>query len=259
MSNRGVIYACSHDTWLGETIRSALSVKKVMPDLERRLYITENLLSDYKQILESAFTKVIPLQHTIFRHRPRLDACIENTLDRAIFIDSDTLILQPLDDLFQVLDDFDIALCLAPQLHHSNAIDGDLHSHLPLVSMALAEFNAGLIVANNTAKFRTFIRSWMQLFKICLDQKYAMDQVALRVALAKSELRIATLPNNYNFRVNVPQSVAGMVKILHGHGELEEIAKFINQQESIRLYAPPAHLIHGMKPRKNEAWRGLPG
>jgi hypothetical protein len=76
-----------------------------------------------------------------------------------------------------------------------------------------------------------------------------MDQVALRVALAKSDLRIATLPNNYNFRANINQSVAGTVKILHCHGELQEIAQIVNQQNSIRIYQPGRELVHGLKPR----------
>jgi lipopolysaccharide biosynthesis glycosyltransferase len=171
------------------------------------------------------------------------------TLDRAIFIDGDTLILEPVEELFQLLDDFDVALCVAPQLHHPKAIESNLHSFLPPVSMALAEFNAGLIVARNTEKFRAFMKSWIQLFRLCLAQQYGMDQVALRVALAKSDLRIATLPNNYNFRANINQSVAGTVKILHCHGELQEIAQIVNQQNSIRIYQPGRELVHGLKPR----------
>lgn len=249
MKKRGVVYACTHDAWLEETIRSASSVQKVMPDLERELYIPENLLPAHQAILENTFTKVIPLQRVSFRHRPRFDACLMTTLDQAIFIDGDTLILEPVYELFQVLDDFDVALGLDPHLHHPKALDQNLHSYLPTVSMAVAEFNAGLIVANNTEKFRQFIKFWMELFNICLTRQYGMDQVSLRVALAKSDLRIATLPNNYNFKANVVQSAAKMVKILHCHGDLEEIAKVVNQVKTIRGYQPGAH-VHGLKPLK---------
>jgi hypothetical protein len=252
MKSQGFVYACSHDAWLEETIRSALSVKKVMPDMERELYITESIFPANKSVLDGTFTKVVSLRETNFTHRPRFDSIFMTTLDQAIFIDGDTLIIEPCYELFQVLDDFDIALCLAPQLHHPRAIESNLHSFLPFVSMAVAEFNAGLIVAKKTEKLRTFVESWMRLFKTCLTEQYAMDQVSLRVALSKSDLRIATLPNNYNFRANINQSVAGVVKILHCHGELEEIAKIINQQISIRLYIPPAQLIHGMKPLKKK-------
>jgi hypothetical protein len=255
MKTKGFVYACSHDDWLEEALRSALSVKKVMPDVERELYITENLIPANKTILESAFTKVVPLQRVSFPHRPRFDACLMTTLDRPVFIDGDTFVLEPVYELFEVLDDFDIALCIDPQLHHPKAIDSNLHSFLPSVSMAVPEFNAGLIVANNTEKFRNFIKSWMQLFKICLTRQYAMDQVALRVALAKSDLRIATLPNNYNFKANIIQAAAKLVKILHCHGDLEEISKGINQRRTIRSYEP-CTLVHGLKPLK--AMRSTP-
>jgi len=249
MKTTGFVYACSHDGWLEEAIRSALSVKNVMPDVERELYLTENLVPTNKTILESAFTKLVPLQRVSFPHRPRFDACLMTNLDRPIFIDGDTFVMEPVYELFQTLDDFDIALCIDPQLHHPKAIDSNLHSFLPSVSMAIPEFNAGLIVANNTEKFRALIKSWMQLFKFCLTRQYAMDQVALRVALAKSDLRIATLPNNYNFKANVIQAAAKLVKILHCHGDLEGISKVINQQRTIRGYEP-GPLVHGLKPLK---------
>ena len=255
MKTKGFVYACSHDDWLEEALRSALSVKKVMPDVERELYITENLIPANKTILESAFTNVVPLQRVSFPHRPRFDAFLMTTVDRPVFIDGDTFVLEPVYELFEVLDDFDIALCIDPQLHHPKAIDSNLHSFLPSVSMAVPEFNAGLIVANNTEKFRNFIKSWMQLFKICLTRQYAMDQVALRVALAKSDLRIATLPNNYNFKANIIQAAAKLVKILHCHGDLEEISKGINQRRTIRSYEP-CTLVHGLKPLK--AMRSTP-
>ena len=237
MKSQGFVYACSQDTWLEEAIRSALSVKKVMPDIERELYITENIFPVNRKILESAFTKVVSLQEINFPHRPRFESFLMTTLDHAVFIDGDTLILEPCYELFQVLDDFEIALCLAPQLHHSKAIKSNLHSFLPFVSMAVSEFNGGLIVAKNTEKFRNFVKIWMQLFRICLSREYGMDQASLRIALAKSDLRIATLPNNYNFRANLAQSVAGAVKILHCHGELEEIGA----QDGAGLPAPTQH------------------
>jgi hypothetical protein len=256
MKKRGFVYAVSHDAWLQETVRSGLSAREAMPDLERELYITENLFAPNRGVLEDAFTKVFPIRSS-FRHRPRFDSCLMTTLDQPIFIDGDTLVLEPVYEVFEVLDDFDVALCLDPQLHHPIAVGMNLHSSLPFVSMAVPEFNSGLIVANNTDKFRSFIKLWMELFQICMDKHYTMDQVALRVALVKSGLRVATLPNNYNFRANIVQSAAKVVKILHCHGELEEIAKIINQRTTIRGYQP-GNFIHGSKldkARREEAER----
>src|SRR6185295_20003975 len=67
MKNRGIVYACSHEAWLEETSRSALSAKGVMPHLERELYIAENIIPADRTILESAFTRIVPLQWLDFR------------------------------------------------------------------------------------------------------------------------------------------------------------------------------------------------
>ncbi len=93
------------------------------------------------------------------------------------------------------------------------------------------------------------VGEWMRLFAICMAEKFDMDQPALRSALATSRLRIANLPNNYNFRANMTQVVNRRVKILHAHGELEKIAGYINRMEVERTYVPNKEQIHGFYPK----------
>ena len=76
-----------------------------------------------------------------------------------------------------------------------------------------------------------------------------MDQAALRSALVHSRLRVATVPNNYNFRALLAQTVTGRVKILHAHGELQRISRTINASTGIRLYTPRPEDIYGFRPK----------
>lgn len=78
---------------------------------------------------------------------------------------------------------------------------------------------------------------------------HGMDQAALRSAVVHSDLRIATLPNNDYLRANVHQVITGDVTNLHAHGELTEIAAYINAGAPIRVYTPRREHLHGFRPK----------
>ena len=247
---RGVVYACSHPQWLGEAIVSAQSVRHHMPDLRRQLFITTDLLKAAGGGVHDHFTDVIPLEKLVHDHRPRFEATLQTDLDQAVILDGDTLIVEPAYELFELLDRFDIGVAQAPQYLSPRAVAMDLYAHLPKVSLAQPEWNAGVIVARPDERFRAMIREWSRLFGISRALGFEMDQAAFRSAMVMSDLRIATLPNNYNFRAHVSQGVAGTVKILHAHGDLKAIARTINANLQMRAYGPRSDLIHGFGPKR---------
>jgi hypothetical protein len=93
------------------------------------------------------------------------------------------------------------------------------------------------------------VETWSGLFEKAQKAGFRMDQASFRSAAIKSGLRIATLPNNYNFRANIENNLAQAVKILHAHGELEKIAGYINAKTSMRVYIPKQEEIYGFSPR----------
>lgn len=249
MVKRGVVYALSHPAWLDETLMSAASVRRHMPDLARQLYATRDLIDQVRSADADHFTELIPLDALAFPTRPRFESMLETDLNQAVFLDGDTYFVDQTYELFEVLELFDVAVAPAPQFFHRPSLEAGIHDRLPRVSEALPEWNGGVIVANVTAAYRDMVREWMRLFAICRAEKFQMDQPALRCALATSRLRIASLPANYNFRANMPQVVNRRVKILHAHGDLELIAGYINRSEAIRRYAPKKQEIHGFYPK----------
>jgi hypothetical protein len=244
---KGVVYACSNLNFIGETIRSALSFAKYMPDIERHCFISPQLVDHCRDDFCSAFTKIISLERVEISHRPRFESMLLAELDRTIFLDGDTLLLAPVYELFEILDLFDIGATIAPPLFQPHAVENDVYGFLPKVSMAIPEWNAGLLVARNTTQFREFVKTWIDLFSRCIQRDYHFDQAALRSAIATSKLRVATLANVYNFRANIEQIVGGTVRILHAHGHLPEIAESINATPTLRHYVPDKMLIHGYR------------
>jgi hypothetical protein len=245
---RGIVYACSHPDWIAETIRSAHSFARHMPDIERQFFAPADLLEKCRQDLGEAFTKVIALDRLAYAHRPRFESMRRAELDRMILIDGDTLLLSPAYELFDALDQFDIAAAIAPQLFHPDAARIGLYDMLPKVSMAIPEWNTGLLVVKDSERFRAFVPLWESLFDQCIRRGFQMDQPSFRSAIATSGLRIATLANIYNFRANVEQVVRGKVRILHAHGDLPAIARTINATPALRHYQPDKSLIHGYRP-----------
>jgi hypothetical protein len=251
---RGVVYACSHRDWIAETIRSSLSFARHMPDLERHLFIPSVLLKECREALTGSgpvepFTRIVALKQIAYPHRPRFESMLRFDLDQVIFIDGDTLLLAPAPELFEVLEHFDVALTIAPHLFHPKGEAAGIYDVLPRVSMALPEWNGGLLVARKSPRFRAFVIAWDALFLASIKAGYLLDQASLRSALATSDLRVATLASTYNFRANVEQMARGKIKILHAHGDLPAIARTINATIRNRHYQPDKILIHGFTPR----------
>lgn len=249
MTDRGVVYACSHKRWLAETLASARSCAAQMPDLRRQLFVTETLYAETKSPIDAAFAEVFVLPAPAHAHRPRFEATLQTDLGEALFIDGDTYFISPVYELFDILADFDIAVALAPQYFSPQAVTLKVYDLLPAVSTALPEWNTGVIVARVDDAFRAMVTSWSELFEKAQAVGFRMDQASFRSAVIKSGLRIATLPNNYNFRANIGNNLARDVKILHAHGELEKIAGYINAKTSMRVYVPKQEEIYGFSPR----------
>jgi hypothetical protein len=246
-TGRGIVYACSDARWLPETVRSAESCRHFMPDLQRELYLTRALASEINR-LTGLFSKVV-LVDAAYPTRPRFEAALQTELTEAILIDGDTLFLAPVPELFDVLKHFDVGLVAAPQYLSPMGERIGVYDRLPPVPASISEWNGGLIVARMDDTFREMVSIWHRLFLDCTIAGYLMDQAALRSALVNSRLRVATLPNNYNFRANVGQDVAGVVKILHAHGELIRIARYVNNSTAMRVYIPKPEDIHGFAPK----------
>jgi hypothetical protein len=249
MTDRGVVYACSHKRWLAETLVSARSCAAQMPDLRRQLFVTEPLYAEAKTHIDKIFPELFVLPAAVHAHRPRFEATLKTDLAEAIFIDGDTFFVSPVYELFDILADFDIAAALAPQYFSPKAIGLKVYDLLPAVSAALPEWNTGVIVARVDDGFRAMVETWSELFQKAQKVGFFMDQASFRSAVIKSGLRIATLPNNYNFRANIENNLAQAVKILHAHGDLEKIAGYINEKTSMRVYIPKPEEIHGYSPR----------
>ena len=118
----------------------------------------------------------------------RIMNLIKTPYEYTIYLDSDTFATRPvLDDIFNLLKTFDIAMC------HTAAISEAYGREIP---STFPEYNCGLI-AYRKSKCQDLLKNWLELYSA---QMSGHDQGTFRQALFHSGLRIATMPQQYNWK-----------------------------------------------------------
>ena len=112
---------------------------------------------------------------------------------QTLYLDSDTWVCAPLDDVFQLLDRFDVALAHAHQRNQRRTLQS-WRIELP---EAFPQMNGGVIAFRRNARVAAFLDDWSRSYH---DADFRKDQVTLRELLWRSELAIATLPPEFNLR-----------------------------------------------------------
>ena len=112
---------------------------------------------------------------------------------KTLFLDADTYVLCDLNDVFQLLDKFDIALGHAmirekPIKHKKVNID---------VPKSFPQFNSGVFLYKKNEKTLAALEKWKKWFH---ETQIPRDQFTLREIIWESDLRVATLPPEYNVR-----------------------------------------------------------
>jgi hypothetical protein len=72
MVHRAIAYACSHANWLPETIRSATSCARWMPEIPRWIHVKEELASTC--VASGVFTNIEIIESFVLGHRPRFSS-----------------------------------------------------------------------------------------------------------------------------------------------------------------------------------------
>lgn len=182
MSGRGFVYAATGAGYVDLAVASARSLRAQTPDAEIDLFTDVECGAD-------VFTRVVRLEDPW--RRSKIDAMIRSRFERTVFLDCDTYVLLPLDDVFDLLDRFDLALAHDPwRAHPENSIFWNVA--LPNV---FPQFNSGVIAFTDRPAVRDLFRRWRQ---VVLEEDHKRDQRSLRELLWASDLRLATLPPEYN-------------------------------------------------------------
>lgn len=201
--NKCLIYANSHHEnmrYINESERSCASFKKYIQDADAVLYCdVENYRPvNFDRVIQAEFT-VPELLKTRMHKRGQMlvkhQAMLETQYQLNLVLGSDTYALSArVNSIFDLLDNFDIAVAHAPY----RIVSMPDSKEIP-VPESFPEFNCDLIAYRKNDKVLQFIKHWQAYYR---EDKFGHphDQGTFRYLLYNSDLRIATLAPEYNYR-----------------------------------------------------------
>lgn len=205
-AKRGIVYIATGERFIQEASLSAESVKSVMPE-------TPITLMTDTEVEYDIFDDVVHIEGPRYDFGDQVSHLEQTPYDRTIFLDSDIYLDNPIDDLFDVLDEFDLAAAHNQRNYSSKRVDMDAIEAIP---ECFPEYNSGVVAFETSPRVMEFFDQWQEVYNTVRSRGQKHNQAAFRLALYRSDLRIATLPLEYNCVFRRPGCVNGPVKVFHG-------------------------------------------
>jgi hypothetical protein len=186
---QGVVYIASGDRYVEEAVYSAHSLRAHSPQLPIVLF------SD-RDVADSPFdeVRIVPTRH----HRPKVDYLSESPFERTLYLDSDTRVVRPLDEMFALLDRFDMAMAHCFARRRQQYVEKI--PEYAAIPYSFPEMNSGVILYAMSAGSKNLFAAWREVYYRYQSVTQGWDQPSLRVALWQTQLALATLPVEYNVR-----------------------------------------------------------
>jgi len=205
---QGVVYIATGAASVGAARASAASVRRTNPKLPVALFTNAESLEDPS--LRGAFDGIASVANP--HRRSKVDCLSATPFERTLYLDADIRVYADLSEVFALLERFDIALAHA---HSRNRERNTAPWRIELPG-AFPQLNGGVIAYRASSSVLELLGGWRDAFH---SAGFHKDQVTLRELLWLSDLRIATLPPEYNVRYLKylwvwPKSEASL-KILH--------------------------------------------
>ncbi len=200
MDPRGILYFAIGDEYLMRAQRAVARVRDVWPGMACAIWT------------ECSPGPVM---------RSRMEAWRRTSFERTLALDADVWLSEPVPEVFDILDRFDLAAAHAPW-----------RERYPVAAPeSFPEHNCGVVAFRKGEALLAFVDDWERRFlghygDRAETEGFHNDQPAFREALYHSGLRIATLPAEYNWRG--VGYVWGTVKVLHTRRDPVVVAAEIN-------------------------------
>ena len=240
----GLLYIAVGPAYVAEATAAARTARAAMPGLPIHLvadrHPDEDVFDDIR-ILDA------PAPGFLEKVRQLADLPFERTL----FLDTDTRVIAKLDELFDLLDRYDVAAARAPWRRSPIKGRPDAVVNIPGVPAAFSELNTGVLLLGRNAATEDLLARWLAIYQKILALPKGgtfTDQPWFCQAAYESDARFYVLPPEYNCRFVYPTFVADTVKILHGRGEgpriVENLAASINSVRNPRVFVPRKRKVY---------------
>lgn len=192
----GVLYVATGTSLTNEAAISAKSVKE-----HENLPVT---LATDEPSGKDVFDHEIIIPDPEYSFIDKIKGMMKSPYERTLFLDTDIYAADGFSNLFEILERFDLVA----------AINHDRTSfELENIPKSFPEYNTG-VIAYKTSKVMDFMEKWFQYCKK-ESSNHPHDQASFRSVLFNSEVRVATIPPEYNCMVRYPGHVYDEVKLFH--------------------------------------------
>lgn len=231
----GIIYIAFSPTYVAEVLHSAKTLKAVC-DLPVTLFTDIEVDSPYVDTV----VRIKP-----GHKRAKVDFISESPYERTLYLDSDTEIQRDISDVFQILDKFDVAAV------HDHCRKNHRWSGIPeyeSIPYAFPEYNGGVMLYRNNQNVHDFFDLWRSHFYKNIALTNGQDQASLRIALWEADLRLHTLPFEFNVRSQFMRN--RMAKRAREPGQEGLLAPRILHWHRLNTHRGLARLLSKYRPMK---------
>lgn len=213
----GVLYIATNEKFVQQAFRSAETLKRVS-DVHCTL-ITD---AEYEHdLIDNIVVEENPADRPDNAYKAY--NIHKSPYDRTIYLDADTYMRTDISGLFDILDDFELAVTHAPVRN-----TGRINS----IPEWFPEYNCGVMVYD-TAETEEFFQHWRDNYE---ELEFVQDQPSFRKTLFESDdISFFTLLREYNVRF-WPGYVDEQVKILHTQWDNEAISEAFGETSGPRAY-----------------------
>lgn len=223
---QGFIYCATGKEYVKEANISIRSLKQ-----KNNIDIT--VFTDKKSVsyLDKTNIKIVFIDEPKYSFYDKIYAIMNTPYDRTLFLDTDTYILSNLDNLFILLDRFDLAASHAPGRTDRNDFND--------IPKAFSQFNTGVVLYKKKI-IEILCKKWKENY----NNKHPHDQYSFRKAVYNlNTINCYVLTPEYNFRMLFHSFLNNDVKIIHDHDFINlsnkqkiKIIEYLNRSKKMRLW-----------------------
>lgn len=182
--SRGVLFITTSAHFTAAAAAAAHSVRRHNPDIAIGIFTDQ-------EITDPVFSFVGRIETE--GGRRKVDYISQTPYEQTLYLDSDVRVTGSLNDLFQLLDRFDLAVAQVRYRTHPNRNK----KWRELIPAAFPQANCGVLLFAKTPSMLKFFANWGHAM---LEGGFRREQVPFRELLWLSDLRFTWLAPEYNSR-----------------------------------------------------------
>jgi hypothetical protein len=235
-----VVYIAGGQSYCQDAETSCVSVKRHNPNLPCIL------ATDCKSGIPPVYDRIIQMPNrrssiwyldSTWYCNLAFDA-LRDDYDSLLFLDTDTYVAAPLDDMLRLTERFDIAVSHGVSRHTTGRVCD--------IPDAFPEHEIGVMLVRTNEVIKHLFDDWLELYEAHPEVYGNNDQGPLRDAMWMNKLlNMYVLPEEYHARWGFGVTVVSKVRILHSRSpgySNERAAREINSTGGRRLFWPGGNI-----------------